>query len=295
MLPTYEYGSVAAATGYSYALVQMQPGDAVPTLLLEQDTEDFLQFARVFQYDPESGTMYQPAESLTEGMAQIGGFRGGLSMMGDGNGIQATAFYSRSGDTAVSRITLAGNSLVQETVWEGTFDQTMPDNLSSSIQIEWHDVSDLSYLDSWTPGAGIPVSQPAAPQPAEPEPDTTALPTDGNRIVFRGTLNSYSYDEVVELQGSPDPNGPWSDTSATYWLIMPDPAQSMNLRSGDGIGYREGTVDVINATYAAGLDDLKQYAGQQMIFSMNPDRTWWPSDTSLPLGKPSTEDVYILQ
>lgn len=293
---TYDYGSTGTATGYAYALVQLQPEDAVPTLLLEQDTSEYLMFARVFQYDPESETMYQPSESLMEGMAAIGGFRGGLTMMGDGNGIRVTEIYSGSGDMTVYRATLRGDSLVTETVWEGTFDQTMPDNLSSFVQIDWHDVSDLSALDSWTPGAGAPTSQPETAQPAEPDAAETALPTDGDRIVFRGTLNSYSYDDVVTLQGEPDPNAGWSDTSQIFWLILPAPPQAMNLRTGDGLGYREGTVNMINVSYAQGLEDLKQYAGQPLIFSIDPDTTWWPSDTSLPLGQPSADgEIHVLQ
>lgn len=286
---TYDYGSGGTPTGYTYALVQMQPGDTVPTLLLEQDTSEYLQFARVFQYDPESGTMHQPDNSLMEGTAMVGGFRGGLSMMGDGNGIQVFEMYSGTGSTTISRATLSGDSLVTEIVWDGFFDQ-IPESLDNTIQIEWHDISDLSALDSWTPGADT------SAQPSETDAAETTLPTDGDRIVFRGTLNSYSYDEVVTLQSEPDPNAGWSDTSAVFWLILPDPPQPMTLRSGDGLGSREGTVNMINVSYAAGLEDLKQYAGQPLIFSIDPDTTWWPSDTSLPLGQPSAGgEIHVLQ
>lgn len=277
---SYDYSSVGGATGYFYALVQMQPGDAVPTLLLEQDTENYLQYARVFQYDPENGTVHQPADSLMEGAASAGGFRGGLSMMGDGNGIQVFQMSSGSGQTYISRATLAGDALVQEDVWSGRFD-LIPDAMNDSIQIDWHDVSDLSALDSWTPNANAP-----APQPEQPAGADDALPTDGDRIVFRGVLDSYSYDEVVTLQGSPDPNAGWSDTSKTFWLIIPEPEQSMNLCAGDGDGYWDDIVDMIDVSYTKGLDELKQYAGQEVVFSIDPNMTYWPSDTSMPVGRP---------
>lgn len=70
----------------------------------------------------------------------------------------------------------------------------------------------------------------------------------------------------------------------------------MNLESGDGDGKREDMVDMISIGGCEELEQLKEYKGKQMIFSINPDKTWWPSDTSLPLGRPSTvEDIYVLE
>ena len=39
---------------------------------------------------------------------------------------------------------------------------------------------------------------------------------------------------------------------------------------------------------------LEAYAGQHVTFSIDPEHMFWPSDTSLPLGQPRTEDVHIL-
>ena len=49
---------------------------------------------------------------------------------------------------------------------------------------------------------------------------------------------------------------------------------------------------MIDITQAAGLE---QYDGQHIVFSIDPDETWWPSDTSLPLGEPSTDNVHVLE
>ena len=49
---------------------------------------------------------------------------------------------------------------------------------------------------------------------------------------------------------------------------------------------------MIDVTYAQGLES---YDGQHVTFSIDPNNTWWPSDTSLPLGQPRTDDVHILQ
>ena len=85
---TYTQDSVTPTGHYQHALVQLEPEDPVPTLLLSQETEEYLWFIRVFQYDPESGTVLEPPESLTEGVAEIGGYRGGLGQMADGRGLR---------------------------------------------------------------------------------------------------------------------------------------------------------------------------------------------------------------
>lgn len=288
---TYDYGSTDDPTGaYRYALVRMAPEDDVPALLLEQGTTFGVYHALVFDYDVDGKAVIQADGTLMEGEATMGGFRGSLAMMGDGSGIRALELSSGSGDMTISRVTLDGSALVRETAWEGRIDQ-MPDEMGSFAQIDWHDVSDASALDGWTPDAPQTV-----PAPAEPAEEPAELPTDGDRIVFRGTLNSYSYDEVVALQGEPDPNAEWADTSEVFWLILPDEPQAMSLGSSGGGGFTEGTVDMISVTYSQGLESLKQYEGQQLIYSIDPNTTWWPSDTSLPLGKPlAIGEIRVLQ
>lgn len=236
-------------------------------------------YIQVIQFD---GTM-------SEGGAQMGGYRGSLFAAGDGNGILSTEYYSRSGMSSTSRVTLNGNALQSTLLWEGnTFEDTDPigDEIGY-LEINWHDITDLSGLDSWTPGE----PQPAAPEQETQEPEESQLPTDGSRIVFTGSINTYSYDEVVALQGEPDPNAPYSDTTAVYRLIIPDTPQNMTLRSGDGLSSYEREVRMIDVTSAEGLS---QYDGQHLTFSIDPNNTWWPGGTSIPLGQPYTSDVHVL-
>lgn len=281
---TYDYDSMDDPTGaYRYALVRMAPEDDVPTLLLEQGTTFGVYHALVFSYDVDGKTVVQASDTLMEGEATMGGFRGSLAMMGDGNGIRALELSSGGGDMTISRVTLDGSTLVRETAWEGRIDQ-MPDEMGSFTQIDWHDVSDASALDSWTPDAA-----PSVPAPAEPGEEPAAPVTDGDQIVFTGTLGAYSYSEVLALQGLDDPN-PGSDRGEMYWLIVLDTPQNMALRSYGGDGY-EGEVSLVNVT---GADGLEQYDGQRLTVSIDANSIWWPSDTSLPLGQPSTSDVHIL-
>ena len=179
---SYQYGEYAETdkpwlelVGYRYALVQMQPDDPIPTLLLEKEIMDTgisvsLSYARVFRYDPDTKTVHQPSEAIGDG-----GIRGGLSMAGDGDGIMRTEWSGGTGEASVTRITLDGDSISHDTCWTGQVFE-MPGSITFH-EIEWHEAGDLSALDSWTapdPG-GAGASGPV---------DSDTLPADGNRIVL---------------------------------------------------------------------------------------------------------------
>lgn len=296
---TYTQDSVTPTGRYQYALVQLEPEDPVPTLLLSQETEEYLWFIRVFQYDPESGTVLEPPESLTEGVAEIGGYRGGLGQMADGRGLRTISVSGGTGVTVIDRITLEGEHLVTITAWGGSFANTIPEEFSF-VEIQWHDGSDTAPLDRWPDSDGTSggengtetsSSQAAASQPGAAAP---SLPEDGDRIVFTGTVDSYSYQEVVALQGCPDPNAPWTDTTQTFRLIVLDTPQVMELETGDpspASRVRSGEVRLIDVSLAEGLES---FDGQHLTFSIDPEETYWPSDASMPVGQPSTRDVHIL-
>ncbi len=141
-----------------------------------------------------------------------------------------------------------------------------------------------------------------APEPSEVEdilepavlgePEEGTLPTDGDRTVLAGTVGRYTYNEVLALQGENDPNAGYSDPSQVFLLILLDTPQAVTARSGDGLSSYEREATMIDVTFAAGLE---QYEGQHVVFSIDPRETWWPSDTSLPLGEPSTDNVHVLE
>lgn len=286
---SYSYSSYPVTpTGYyRYALVQLEPDDPVPTLLLSQEGDDYSNRVRLFQYDPDAGLVIQPEESLEE-YGGGGGYASGLSLQGDGMGLGLSEISGGTGSTVMTRITLQNGALVREEQWSGRMDAADSEK-PDFVDIPWHDISDLSALDSWTPEAGMTQQGgSSADSSAESE-----LPTDGDRIVFTGTVGTYSYEEVIALQGCPDPNAPWSDSSQTFRLIVLDTPQEMELQSGDPVGSpRSDTVRLISVAYAEGLE---QYDGQHLTFSIDPKATYWPSDSSMPVGQPSTRDVHVLK
>ena len=288
---SYSYSPypVTPTGNYRYALVQLEPDDPVPTLLLSQEGDDYSDRVRLFQYDPDTDQVIQPEESLEE-YSGGGGYASGLSLQGDGMGLRLTEISGGTGSTDITRITLSNGSLVREKQWSGRMD-AIPQELSF-IDIPWHDISDFSALDSWTPENGT--TQPDSSSDSSADNGTEGeLPTDGDRIVFTGTIDTYSYEEVIALQGCPDPNAPWSDPSQTFHLIVLDTPQEMELQSGDPVGApRSDTVRVISVAYAEGLE---QYDGQHLTFSIDSEATYWPSDTSMPVGQPGTRDVHVLK
>ncbi len=144
---------------------------------------------------------------------------------------------------------------------------------------------DRSAFDSRTPGE---TSQPTEPDAAGGE---EPLPEDGNRIVLTGTLNEYSYDEVVAMAGNYPANDAERQLHPTYWLMILDEPQIIGIVSGGSPEIVSGEASMIWISEPAGLE---QYAGQHLTFSIDPQNTWWPSDVSLPLNEPRTSDVNIL-
>lgn len=288
--PDYTYTtSDSAPTGhYRYSIFDLQDGDPVPTLLLAQETDSGNWYVRFFQYDPEADSVIQPEESLEEGSSG-GGYHAGLAREADGNGVRLTETYGGSGDTEITRITLTDGTLVRETQWSGKFTE-VPEALGL-IEINWTEVSfhGSGQNETAETGGNAEIEAEAVPSSGSKSQGNGA---EDGRIVFTGTVGTYTYEEVIALQGCPDPNAPWTDSSQTFRLIVLDTPQEMELQSGDPVGSpRSGIVRLISVAYAEGLE---QYDGQHLTFSIDPSNTYWPSDSSMPVGQPATRDVHVV-
>lgn len=137
-----------------------------------------------------------------------------------------------------------------------------------------------------------PADPAAAPQPATLDAaGAETPPEDGDRLVLTGTLDEYSYDDVAAMAE----NYPASDyerqANPTYWLIVLDGPQTIEVMSGGGPELVSGEASLIWVQEPAGLEP---YTGQHITFSIDPGKTFWPSDVSLPVGGPRTNDVHIL-
>ncbi len=309
---------------YWYALVKLQTDDKVPTLLLSQEDINYMEDIRVFQYDPVSRILHQPEETLRVGAAPVGGYRGFLSLQRDGNGLELETRSSGTGDVWVYRVTLEGDALNHELLWEGYVlerESLVNDEVSDSFlaeEIPWYDIADSRALDNWRADGGnrqgvpdsggasaegttLPASQAgnAETEDSETMPSETTLPeTSAAETIsampwvgygVTGTFNFYTHDQVVALQGMPDPNG--SGGSEIYRLIVLDTPQMMTFPSADATSeLRAGLVKFISVE----SDALDAYAGQHLSFCIYSDASYWRSDTSLPIGAPYTTHVSLV-
>ena len=123
----------------------------------------------------------------------------------------------------------------------------------------------------------------------------TQRQTDDDRIVFSGVINEYNDYGIISLLANDDID-PYSFSydsgrDNAYQVIVLDVPQTMKLHSGSGDGFRSDEVLMIRLYDAK---SLKQYYGRHVIFSINPNKTYWPTDASMPLGQPNTSDVIVL-
>ncbi len=282
----YDYynGDLTSTGNYRYALVQLQKNDLVQTLLLAKELEEGVYNIRLFQYDPNTKSVYMPPDKIEEVKGGSGTFAF-VNMMANGNGIHWMSIVRGTGATDIYRVTLDGDVLRKELVYTGGFDAELPDEFKS-VEIEWHSTGDLSAIDrqlsSVDPSSISPQQLPPA---TEIQASTQAtLPTDGDRIVLTGTINDYDYNGVIEVQGEPDPN-PSTNRTERYVLFVLDKPQVMILEQGDGSG--EKVSGVVRMIYIGPYSNLGQYYGKHVTVSVDPDEMTWPSDTSMPLGQPS--------
>ena len=68
-------------------------------------------------------------------------------MMNDGNGLCMHSPFSGAGEFSIYRITLEGDKLRHEEVYNGHFDDEIPDKFKAT-EIEWYSTGDLSIIDS---------------------------------------------------------------------------------------------------------------------------------------------------
>lgn len=190
----------------------------------------------------------------------------------------------------MNRIAADGDSLTSTQLWSGRLGEPVS---IAFREITWYGLDDQSGFAKWsdTDAAATPEATPAPTQdPATVLNQWTAAEQAAGRIVLTGTIGTYDYDSVVSLQGVPDYNG-GGERGKTWRLIVLSAPTTITANNGDGFGSRADEARMIRVD-SAGIDSA--YDGQTVTFSIDPNSTWWPSDTSMPVGQPSTNDIHIL-
>ena len=290
----YDFGEYAYPNGkYLYALEYMHTGNPVPTLLLCQLGDDYIDHVRVFYYDINSKTILAPEEIITTGVAQTGGFRGGLSMMGDGNGLQISEVGGMRGDIYISRAIRSENNLEITQEWSGFLDDNNPYG-DNAREITWYELSDETGFRKTDKDVEI---SDIATDSAPAEQDEAALWIEAEeaagRTILTGTVDTITYDEAVELQGYPDYNA--ADKGQTWVLIRLDNPQLLKGTQDVSTWEKEHSVVMVWTRQSSGLEYgesiLSGFTGEHIICSVGSFSK--ASDTSMPLGMPWAHDIHI--
>ncbi|WP_172120981.1 hypothetical protein [Actinomyces faecalis] len=294
----------------SYALDAL--GDSsTPRLVLQatglgQDQES-LGVLRVISVQPQGEDVEVLDSDHMVGVASAGGFRGQVTRSSTGEGLIYTWWLSGTGEGEVTRITADANGFTEEQLCEGQVVQTscLPDG-EQGEEITWTDASDTSVLDAlengeWEPGASTGASASASQTGGQAETgqgtplgqggkltkDQPAATSPDGSPVYTGTVRMTDYDGVLALQGQQDPNpGAGQYSPGPYALLVLDQPQEVVATNGDGQGTSSRTASMVLLGYADQASAWSQYDGQHISVSHPASQTFWPSDTSLPLGEP---------
>ena len=275
------YWTEAAPNHYQYAMATLNEYSPVPTLFLAGETDNGNSFVRFFQYDPATGSVHSP-----DGVRNADS----LYVLTSGEGI----LYYSDGTTGnagpfANRITINGDTVGEEMVWNGrNIGDALPTDLAHE-PLQWKELSEF----------GAQVNSP--------------LPTDGNRIVFAGTIHYYTTQELLNVEGITNPNAvssyliQYPDT--VFCIIELEEPQTMNLKSIVWNGQAESVeltpqyVERIGLeSYRDGyiydtdfIESFRQYEGERHIFSIDPNNTGnTHQDVHLPTS-PLTNDVHVLK
>ena len=254
---------------YQYALVTVNATDTIPTLLLRDYTQNYHDYVRVFRYNPQTGTVAAPENIICSDQKAVSSLY--VNQADNGDGLIISVNNSGNGRYySLHKLTFSGDTMNTAFEWEGSITDPMPENLSYH-EIEWNDISKADFKAS-----------------VEQE----ELPTDGDWIVFAGTMKEYSYDEVIELQGMPDPNPGSTDRSKTYMIITLDEPMEMAVNTVDGTVNKTVKMIYLRSASTASFDESHH------IYSVNPAGIWAQSDTSLPLGPArvsNNDNIHVLR
>ena len=148
--PEDEYADdeVASHCSYTYSLVKVNNID-YPLLLVAQDYDYGTSDIKFYYANKDFTKEITSEKTIGVGIAEVGGFRGSLSLKDDGSSLIYSYFFSGTGEACIEDVNINtdGNTLnvLNKTSWEGNFDD-MPE--VKSINIDFLDISDQSELDN---------------------------------------------------------------------------------------------------------------------------------------------------
>lgn len=265
----------------SYALVDLTDDD-VPELLYNVAADNGVQYVYVYAFN--GSDVVKSEDSLTAGVAAVGGFRGSLGYNAQKRVIVARSAQGGSGDVMVEEVAFVGNSLKRTTVYEGNVrnaDNGEYDDGDNPIM--WSPTFDLGPIHE---AGGVTISD------ADTASAISEAKASGANVV-RGKMGVYTYQQVLDLQGTTDPN-PGADKGEKYVIFVFDAPTEVSALNGADPGSSTGKADMLLIRKSVYDERLIPQAleGADLVISF--DDAQWPSDTSLPIGQPRGQITQIL-
>lgn len=148
--PEDEYADdeVASHCSYTYSLVKVNNLD-YPLLLVAQDYDYGTSDIKFYYANKDFTKEITSEKTIGVGIAEVGGFRGSLSLKDDGSSLIYSYFFSGTGEAYIEDVNIDSDgdtlNVINKTTWEGNFDD-IPE--VKSINIDFLDISDQSELDN---------------------------------------------------------------------------------------------------------------------------------------------------
>ncbi|WKD57920.1 hypothetical protein CAPI_06900 [Corynebacterium capitovis DSM 44611] len=253
---------------YSYAIVEAT-GDSIPDMVVRVNSKEF---SHVYLATSTDGrTAIRTVSYLIDGARSAGGGRAKVSAAISGKGLWETSGQSIEETHTSKRFVLSGEKLVPdgtEIEVANTYQAPTP---ADHATIAWRDSTDRSGLDDLNAGS---VSAPT------PSPESQEM---GN--TYAGTVKALSTNEAAG--GRPAPNG--EAATNVYYVLELDAPTTVWAKSASNQGRpapREGAQLALGevSKYRDDSAQWDKYVGRRVIITVDPEKMWWPSDPSLPLG-----------
>ena len=106
--------------------------------------------------------------------------------------------------------------------------------------------------------------------------------------MLHGRLERLTYQEVLDLQGINDPNPGYDHSKEIFYIFVLDKPQSVAGFTADGERKRIVSTQLIRIE---DQEDLDQYLDRDINMTISPYDVGFPSDASIPVGKPYTTNV----
>lgn len=279
---------------YNYTLVELS-NDEIPELLISKLNTNGIEDILVYSVNLEDEKAVAYEDHLQQGVAGTGGYRGALMYSQEERKLQAREFSAGTGDYSISEIHIVEEALQKEVVEEGNLGKTDASEIPDSYdEIEWNDAMDLTSLYELK---GEEISEEdLKTKKADIMEARKSKAVEAGYQVVTGELMSVNSNELLKIQGTSDPNPgvvyPSSFTILKYDAPVEVEAGNGGMSGPDDSRYFKQQSQLLN------IENVwipESSFGKNVTLAFKKEDTWWPSDTSLPLGEPTTSNVVLLQ